>query len=92
MNPADRLLYTICKAGINFIPVMMGTFLFASACLGYGNPPVKRHIRFLVGGAGFLLMYLAIHHSIASREFTFMAAGLALAVGIFLSLFLRNSK
>jgi hypothetical protein len=92
VSAIGRFLYAICKAVINYLPVMMGTFLFASACLGYGNPPVKRYIRLLVGGMGFLLIYVAIHRSIASREYTFIADGLALAVGVFLSLRLRNSK
>ncbi|MGO9084474.1 MAG: hypothetical protein ACLQBK_04545 [Candidatus Sulfotelmatobacter sp.] len=63
----DRAIYVVSKALVHYIPILLGVFMFASACIGYGKPPVKRHVRLLVGAAGFLLLFLGIRLVIVSK-------------------------
>src|SRR6202142_730926 len=67
VSPTDRVIYTVSRATINYIPMLMGAFLFLSACVGYGKPPVKWHIRLIVGGLGCLLLFLGLRQLIFSK-------------------------
>jgi len=67
MNQFDKAMYAISKALVNYIPILLGLFMSASACVGYGKPPAKWHVRFLVGIVGFLLLFLGIRLLIVSK-------------------------
>jgi hypothetical protein len=60
-------MYAISKAIVNYIPVLLGLFMFASAWIGYGKPRAKWYARFLVGVVGFLLLFLGIRLLIVSK-------------------------
>jgi hypothetical protein len=59
-SPFDKAMYATSKALVNFIPILLGLFMFASACIGYGKPPARWYVRLLVGVAGFLLFFLGV--------------------------------
>jgi hypothetical protein len=60
-------MYAVSKALVSYIPILLGAFMFFSACVGYGKPPVKWHIRLLVGAIGFLLLFLGVRLLFVSR-------------------------
>jgi hypothetical protein len=53
-------MYAVSKELVSYIPILLGVFMFLSACVGYGKPPVKWHIRVLVGAMECLLLILGI--------------------------------
>ena len=65
VNPTHRVIYEICKAGIILLPAFLGAYMFFSACVGYGKPPVKWYIRLLVGAIGLLFMFPGIRQLIS---------------------------
>jgi hypothetical protein len=67
MSPFDKVVYAISNVLIHYIPILLGLFVFASACIGYGKPPVKWYVRFSVGVVGFLLPFLGIRLLIVSK-------------------------
>ena len=67
MSPLAKVVYAISNVLIHYIPILLGLFIFASACIGYGKPPVKWYVRFSVGVVGFLLPFLGIRLLIVSK-------------------------
>jgi hypothetical protein len=67
MSPFDKAAYAISKALVHYTPILLGLFMFASACIGYGKPPVKWHVRSVVGALGFLLLFFGIRLLIGSK-------------------------
>jgi ABC-type multidrug transport system permease subunit len=67
VSPFDKVVYAISKALVHYIPILLGLFIFVSACIGYGKPPAKSHVRFLVGMVGFLLLFLGVRLLIVSK-------------------------
>jgi hypothetical protein len=66
MSPLAKVVYAISNVLIHYIPILLGLFIFASACIGYGKPPVKWYVRFSVGVVRLLLLFLGIRLLIAS--------------------------
>ncbi len=60
-------MYAISKVIVNYIPILLGLFMFGSAWIGYGKPPAKWYARFLVGVVGFLLLFLGIRLLVVSK-------------------------
>jgi hypothetical protein len=67
VNSTDRIIYEVLKVGVVLLPMSLGAFMFFSACIGYGKPPVKRHVRFVVGCLGLLLLALSVRHATLSK-------------------------
>jgi hypothetical protein len=67
MSQTDRVIYLIGKALVDYIPILLGAFVFCAACVGYGKPLVKWRIRLLVGVMGFLLLFLGTRQLIFSK-------------------------
>jgi hypothetical protein len=67
MSQTDRAIDLISKALVSYIPILLGAFTFCAACVGYGKPLVKWHIRLLVGAMGFLLLFLGMRQLIFSK-------------------------
>jgi len=66
MSPLAKVVYAISNVLIHYIPILLGLFIFASACIGYGKPPVKWYVRFSVGVVRLLLLFLGIRLLIVS--------------------------
>jgi lipopolysaccharide export LptBFGC system permease protein LptF len=67
VNSTDKLIYEAIKVGLILIPASLGAFMFISACIGYGKPPVKWPIRSVVGCVGLLLLFWGIHGALLSK-------------------------
>ncbi|MFZ0958264.1 MAG: hypothetical protein WAN60_18115 [Candidatus Sulfotelmatobacter sp.] len=67
MSQTDRVIYLISKGLVNYMPILLGAFMFCAACVGYGKPLVKWYIRLLVGAMGFLLLFLGMRQLIFSK-------------------------
>ena len=66
MSPLAKVVYAISNVLIHYIPILLGLFIFASASIGYGKPPVKWYVRFSVGVVRLLLLFLGIRLLIVS--------------------------
>ena len=59
ISPIDRFIYLVSNALVNDLPILMGAVLFFSACFRHPKPPVKWHIRLVVGGLDSCYCFLA---------------------------------
>jgi hypothetical protein len=62
---SDRVIHEIYKVSTILLPAFLGAYMFFSACVGYGKPPVKWYIRLLVGAIGLFLMFPGIQQLIS---------------------------
>ena len=67
MSPFDKAVYAMSRALVRYIPIFLSLFILVSACFGYGKPPAKWYVRFLVSVVGFLLLFLSIRLLIVSK-------------------------
>jgi hypothetical protein len=67
VSPVDRVIYVVSNVVVNYLPILLGAFMFLAACFGYGKPPAKWYARLLAGGIGFLLLFLGIRLLIVSN-------------------------
>jgi hypothetical protein len=52
---------------IYVVPVLLGAFMVAAACFGYGKPPARWYARLLSGGMGSVLVFCGVRLLIFSR-------------------------
>jgi hypothetical protein len=67
MSQTHRVIYLLSKALVDYVPILLGAFMFCASCVGYGKPPVKWQMRLLVGAMGVLLLFLGIRQLMHSR-------------------------
>jgi len=67
MSSSDKLIYEIIKIAVVLTPMSLGAFMFIAACIGYGKPPAKWHVRSIVGCIGLLLVFLSLRSALVSK-------------------------
>jgi tetrahydromethanopterin S-methyltransferase subunit E len=67
MNSHDKIIYQAFKIGSALIPLALGAYMFIAAWIGYGKPPVKWHVRIIVGFVGLTLVVLSIRGVMLSK-------------------------